>query len=184
MRRAVTWEDTSPNPALHVTAARLRIGIKPNGCGWAAARDREAFGGFMGWITDLLKEIPSAARYKAELEQLASEHGILKSENAVLQSKLKAAEEKIRNLEEQLSDRHSQHLNETAVQILLFVVDSPDCTTETLAQHLELRPEKIRYYRDELTQHRYLDYGLTWDDREYYQLTPKGRKMLNDKQLL
>ena len=131
----------------------------------------------MGWITDLLKEIPSAARYKSELEQL-------ETANAVLQSKLKAAEEKIRNLEKQLSDRHSQHLDETAVQILACIADHPECTTETLAQHLGLHLEKIRYYRDELTQHSYVDYGFTGMDEEYYQLTPKSRKALNDRQLL
>jgi DNA-binding MarR family transcriptional regulator len=138
----------------------------------------------MGWITDLLKEIPSAARYKSELEQLESEHGILKSENTVLQSQLKAAEEKIRNLEEQLSDQHSQYLDETAVKILTFIAHYPDCTTETLAQHLGLHSEKVLYYRDELTQQGYFNHGLTWDDQEYYQLTPKGRKILNDRQLL
>jgi hypothetical protein len=28
-----------PNEAVHVTAARLRIGMNVNGLGWAAARD-------------------------------------------------------------------------------------------------------------------------------------------------
>ena len=31
----------------------------------------------MGWIADLLKEIPSAARYKAELETMEKENGLL-----------------------------------------------------------------------------------------------------------
>ena len=65
----------------------------------------------MGWIADLLKEIPSAARYKFELEQLASEHSVLKSENGVLQTKLLAAEEKIQRLEKKIKDfHHSQPL--------------------------------------------------------------------------
>ena len=40
----------------------------------------------MGWLADLLKEIPSAARYKSELEELASEHDALKSENGSLKT--------------------------------------------------------------------------------------------------
>lgn len=48
----------------------------------------------MGWLADLLKEIPSAARYKAELEELAAEHAALKKENAELKGALdKAAAE-------------------------------------------------------------------------------------------
>jgi len=44
----------------------------------------------MGWLADLLKEIPSAARYKAELEQLTSEHAALKEENTKLKAALEA----------------------------------------------------------------------------------------------
>ncbi|OGP51311.1 MAG: hypothetical protein A2Y79_03810 [Deltaproteobacteria bacterium RBG_13_43_22] len=60
----------------------------------------------MGWIADLLKEIPSAARYKFELEQLENENLSLKTENGVLQAKLLAAEEKIKELEKRISDSH------------------------------------------------------------------------------
>ena len=34
----------------------------------------------MGWIADLLKEIPSAARYKAELETMEKENILLKQQ--------------------------------------------------------------------------------------------------------
>lgn len=53
----------------------------------------------MGWLTDLLKEIPSTALYKSKLEQLASEHAILKSENRDLQAKLVEAQKRIEQLE-------------------------------------------------------------------------------------
>jgi hypothetical protein len=35
---------TASNFPLYLNAARLRFGIKPNGCGWAAAGDRRALG--------------------------------------------------------------------------------------------------------------------------------------------
>jgi len=138
----------------------------------------------MGWITDLLKEIPSAARYKAELEKLESEYSILKSENTVLQSKLQAAEEEIGTLEQKLSDRHNQDLPEIEVQMLTFIADTADCTTDDLAAHLEVSPQKILRHKDRLVELHYLDYGLTAMDEEYYQLTPEGRKLLDDKGLL
>src|SRR3972149_11892914 len=52
----------------------------------------------MGWLADLLKEIPSAARYKAELEQLASEHAALKQENAALKTALEQANAELAGL--------------------------------------------------------------------------------------
>jgi DNA-binding MarR family transcriptional regulator len=138
----------------------------------------------MGWITDLLKEIPSAARYKAELEKLEAEHSILKSENTVLQSKLKTAEEKIGALEQKLSDRHTQDLPEIEVQMLTFIADTTDCTTDDLATHLRVSPQKILRHKDRLVELRYVDYGLTALDEEYYQLTPESRKLLDDKGIL
>lgn len=54
----------------------------------------------MGWIADLLKEVPSAARYKAELDKLASDCDAVKSENAALKSRLQAVEEENRNLKQ------------------------------------------------------------------------------------
>ena len=53
----------------------------------------------MGWLADLLKEIPSAARYKAELEQLASEHSALKAENKNLRAELQQRAAKIHALQ-------------------------------------------------------------------------------------
>lgn len=66
----------------------------------------------MNWIINLLKNIPSLAYYKLELEKLASEHKILKSEykilkseNAVLKSELQTAKEEIQKLEQQSSQK-------------------------------------------------------------------------------
>ena len=70
----------------------------------------------MGWIADLLKEIPSAARYKSELEALAT-----KAENADVASQQREAEYaagiqtlqgQICSLEEQLASQHRQHAGE------------------------------------------------------------------------
>lgn len=57
----------------------------------------------MNWIVNLLKNIPSLAYYKLELEKLASEHKILKSESSILKSELQAAKEEIQKLKQQSS---------------------------------------------------------------------------------
>ena len=56
----------------------------------------------MGWIADLLKEIPSAARYKAELEDMEAENRSLKSEIHELQ-------EKYQKLLQELNDLRASH---------------------------------------------------------------------------
>jgi hypothetical protein len=47
---------TASNFPLHLTAARLRFGIKPNGCGWAAAGDPRALAKRIagGWVAGKL----------------------------------------------------------------------------------------------------------------------------------
>jgi len=154
--------------------------------------------GFWDIITDAIKGVPESAALRerlalaadqytileGEITDLKKKYSLLETENQNLRLDLGKAKEQIRDLEEQLSNRHSEALDKIATQILLLVADHPDCTTEALAHHLKLHPEKVLYYRDELTQQGYLDYGLTWDDQEYYQLTPKGRKTLSNSQLL
>ena len=52
----------------------------------------------MGWIADLLSEIPSAARYKIQLEQLETENVVLKEQVNTLKSGLGKATEEITRL--------------------------------------------------------------------------------------
>lgn len=54
----------------------------------------------MGWVADLLKEIPSAARYKSELEAMEKENITLKAEIAVL----KAENENLRQVIQRRDD--------------------------------------------------------------------------------
>lgn len=53
----------------------------------------------MGWIADLLKEIPSAARYKAELEAM-------EKENVLLKQKVSSLESDNKNLRQEIQRRN------------------------------------------------------------------------------
>ncbi len=53
----------------------------------------------MGWIADLLKEIPSAARYKAELEAM-------EKENVLLNQKVSSLESENKNLRHEIQRRN------------------------------------------------------------------------------
>jgi hypothetical protein len=70
-----------------------------------------------------------------------------------------------------------------AIQMLAQIEADPDCTTETLAQQMRLSKGEVKYYRDELMQHGLIDFGAS-SIEEDYQIFPKGRKLLHDRQLL
>jgi|GEM_PF-1736512 len=53
----------------------------------------------MGWIADLLKGIPSAARYKAELEEMEKENTSRKAENLRLKADLEALRKELAALQ-------------------------------------------------------------------------------------
>lgn len=136
----------------------------------------------MGWIADLLAEIPTAARYKVELEKLASEHGALKTENAVLQSKLEAAHEKIRELEKEIQG-DSGNLPEVREKLLQALAHG-DLPEDELAKKLGIGREAVRFHAEEMAESK-LIYGEHLSGMPmFWGLEQKGRKYLMARGLL
>lgn len=73
----------------------------------------------MAWLADLLKEIPSAARYKSELEAMARENEQLKEENTLLNSQIKIHQSKIEELRQEIQRRDDIIQNEKSHNNLL-----------------------------------------------------------------
>lgn len=145
----------------------------------------------MGWIADLLKEIPSAARYKAELEQLESEHEVaqrkitdLEAEKTVLQAKLAAAEEKIGNLEAQLSTGSGDRLEAIKERILCLLVSRPHLTSPLIAQELQTNPETIKFHLEELKQAHMVNDQVAMGTASRWHLAQDGRGYLMEYGLL
>ena len=82
----------------------------------------------MGWIADLLKEIPSAARYKSELEAMEKENASLKSEVTKLRQELQRRDDIVEK-----EKSHSDRLEEVKEKILV-----------ALTQHEELILNGVR----------------------------------------
>lgn len=61
----------------------------------------------MGWIADLLKEIPSAARYKSELEAMERENAQLKQKVSVLESENKDLRQEIQRRDDVIQEEKS-----------------------------------------------------------------------------
>jgi len=137
----------------------------------------------VGWIADLLKEIPSAARYKSDLEVLESEHAALKSENAVLQSKIEAAQEKVRQLEKEIQG-DTGNLPEIREKFLSALAHGA-LDTNDLAKQLGIGTEAVRFHAEEMVESKLIEgpsrpgMGL-----EFWSLEQKGRKYLMARGLL
>ena len=77
----------------------------------------------MGWIADLLKEIPSAARYKAELEEMERENAQLKQKVVSLESENEYLRQEIQRRDDiiQQEKSHGTLLDSIEEEILLFL---------------------------------------------------------------
>ena len=139
----------------------------------------------MGWIADLLKEIPSAARYKAELEQLEAEHSVsqkkiadLESEKGILQSELTAAQEKIRNLETQLSERRGQRLETLQEKILQLLASIAHVPTSSIAQELQTTETLVEFHLQEMRKAKLVDRQQSLVEPPKWRLIQEGRRYL------
>ena len=137
----------------------------------------------MGWLADLLKEIPSAARYKAELEQLASEHAALKSKNEVLTSQLEAAQREIKRLSPPSDNkRHSDRPQmEHRILVLLSTVDS--MRDDELIRKLGIGQKLADHHVGELVRADMIDTEATYDNHSHWELTNDGLAYLAERGL-
>ena len=83
----------------------------------------------MGWIADLLKEIPSAARYKSELEAMEKKVIMLEAENVNLRQEIQRRDDVV-----QKEKSHDGRLEEVREKILLAVANNPDASDQQLAR--------------------------------------------------
>jgi chromosome segregation ATPase len=145
----------------------------------------------MGWIADLLEQIPSAAAYKIQLEKLDSdykilkaEHEHLKSENAHLRSKLDAAERKIKRLNDETQEKgklaHSSDRSEIETRILRVVARyDGQLDADEIGVAVGINPQAAQFHLEEmgkLVREEFTD--------GYWSLTQEGRRYLMQRGLL
>ncbi len=138
----------------------------------------------MGWLADLLKEIPSAARYKAELEQLASEHAALNAKNEILTSELEAAQREIKRLSPPSDHkRHSDRPDiEHHILVLLSTVES--MRDDELIQQLGIGQRLADHHVGELVRADMIDTEATYDNHSHWELTKDGLAYRAERGLL
>ena len=128
----------------------------------------------MGWLADLLKEIPSAARYKAELEELASEHDMLqienkalKTENSDLHAQLVAAESERQRLTAPTNPQDNRR-TDVEERILLLLTGDRGPTSKAIARELSISADRVEMHLADLSElllvysQNYMNQDSTW----------------------
>jgi len=133
----------------------------------------------MGWIADLLKEIPSAARYKAELEAMEKENGALKTENARLKRDLNAAHQELAALKAKPAA-----LAPDAEKILAYFAKRESATPSQIAAAVGLSKGAAEMHLEDLENAGYLSVSYIMNQEQEYSLVQAGRRYLHAKGLL
>ncbi|WP_026840037.1 transcriptional regulator [Citrifermentans bremense] len=106
----------------------------------------------MGWIADLLKEIPSAARYKAELEEMEKENIALKQKVSTLETTAENLRQEVQRRDDliQKYESHKNLLDDTKLEVLKLLFKQPKLQTEQVAQSLNMESQLIEFHLAEL----------------------------------
>ena len=128
----------------------------------------------MGWIADLLKEIPSAAKFKADLEEMEKENKKLKEENQDLRRKLDLAE---RELEKEKSLTNT--LDPLAKEVLRFLTSVDEAQASQIASRLSKTKVLIEMHLSNLNEMEYIGVRYVLGKEPIYFLDQKGRKYLH-----
>jgi DNA-binding MarR family transcriptional regulator len=142
----------------------------------------------MGWIADLLSEIPSAARYKIQLEQLVAEHSSLEEKNAICKSELGNARKEIQRLNlviDGFENKDKEQYNHITNKILkLFFDVARDISVNEIASKLAMDISTAQYHLDLLSNKNLIRYSskipvslkVRSGTSRTLEITPQGRK--------
>ena len=128
----------------------------------------------MGWIADLLKEIPSAARYKSELEAMEKENAVLKSQVSDLRQEIQRRDDII-----QKEKSHGEALNEVKEKILTLLAVQDGIADHDVAQSLNINGQLATFHLQELESNHFARRTLRVGARVTpWHITQEGRRYL------
>ena len=106
----------------------------------------------MGWIADLLKEIPSAARYKAELEEMEKENASLKAEKAILESQVADLRQVMQQRDDEIQREQSstQRLEERKEEILILLGHVQEMIESRIGAKLDMGGQLAKFHLKDL----------------------------------
>lgn len=140
----------------------------------------------MGWIADLLKEIPSAARYKSELEAMERENAQLKTQIQICQTAVENLRQEIQRRDDiiQKEKSHIDPLEEIKVKLLFFLSTLRHMTLTELATAANSGIDVTQFHLDELKTKKMVSSVMRFDSPPLWTLTHEGRRYLIENGLI
>ena len=144
----------------------------------------------MGWISDLLKEIPSAARYKSELEAIEKENAALKAKVGVLEAEAVNLRQEIQRRDDviQKEKSHGDRLEEKKEIMLALVAQTERLSSADIAEQIGASKQLATLHLHDLRDEKLVrsNFGLDADsyEVEIWFIEQRGRKYLSHHGLL
>lgn len=127
----------------------------------------------MGWIADLLQEIPSAARYKSELEAMEKQNATLKSEVTNLRQEIQRRNEII-----QREKSNNSRLEEIKEKILQLLSIHEEADIEQILHALSANVQVVTFHLTELEDLNLVHPSYIINSPVIWSIAHKGRKYL------
>ena len=128
----------------------------------------------MGWIADLLKEVPTAAKYKADLETMERENAQLKAANAALRSEV----ERLRATGHS-SSSVLNNLSQAAESVLVYVAEHEESSASQIAYATGLGKNEVEMHLEDLLDTKQVNARYTMGREPEYYLEQAGRRYLH-----
>ena len=149
----------------------------------------------MGWITDLLQELPLSAVQRERLALAEQKYSLLETSNTDLKSKYAILESetealKLENvkLQQEIQRRddviqkeksHGSRLEEVREKIIVFLVSNDGATDQQIAQHIEIGEQVASFHLQELEAARFARRTLRVGQRTTpWHVTQESRRYL------
>lgn len=129
----------------------------------------------MGWIDNLINDIPSASHYRLELESMEQENAALKQEIGLLRAELDALRTKTAS-----PDR----LDGETEKLLMFISRQEYATVSHIEEALSFSRQVADMYIEELTKAGYIEPSYASGEGAEFYLKPKAKRYLHRYGLL
>jgi DNA-binding MarR family transcriptional regulator len=129
----------------------------------------------MGWLENLLNEIPLTTHYRHDLEAMQKENAALKEENAMLKSQLEALRTR---------GASPDRLDDEMEKVLLFILEEDYATVSQMSQELSLSRQVLEMLLEDLMKLGYIEPSYAAGDDAQYYLKQKAKRYLHSFGLL
>lgn len=142
----------------------------------------------MGFLTDLLKDLPLTAVLREKITTFENEIAALKQENASLKDDKRELQAENKRLKDEIKSlTHTVDLDDTEIKILVQLADPHrHHTAEGLRNQLQIHPTKLDYYLEGLEEKGYIRTPSLYviDEPMNYYIDQKGREFLIKNNLI